>query len=415
MRRYKQPFIQENVRGDFGSLVVSVFINSIGQPAPDALIRVYDPTSSILIEETRTDAVGQMQPITLPAPPISYSLNPDEGRPFNLFNVSVYLPGFIEANVYNVQIYPRTTAIQQVILNPTYESVDIPYPTLWGDFPPKIPEEEIKKLPFPGGLVVLPEPVVPEFVVVHDGVPENTGAANYTMGFKDYIKNVASSEIYATWPIEALKANILAQISFTMNRVYTEWYRSKGYGFTITNSTAYDQAFSYGRNIYKEVSDIVDELFTTYISRPGLAQPLFTQYSDGIKVVRDGWLSQWGSKYLAESGYTALQILKNYYGSDIVLRQAEKVEGIPMSFPGYVLEIGSSGEPVRTIQNQLNAISKNFPLIPKLVEDGVYGENTATAVRRFQEIFKMPVTGKVDFATWYRISSIFIAVEKLAG
>ncbi len=415
MKRYR-PFTQQNIntRGDFGSLATSVFLNSIGRPAAEALVRVYDPTSTIIIEETRTDASGQIPPIILPAPPLDYSMDPEGGRPFNLFNVSVFLPGFIEANVYNVQIYPDTVALQQVILNPTYESIDIPYPTLWGDFPPKIPESEVKKLPFPGGLVVLPEPVVPEFVVVHDGVPENTGAANYTIGFKDYIKNVASSEIYATWPIESLKANILAMISFTLNRVYTEWYRSKGFGFTITNSTAYDQAFNYGRNIYKEVSDVVDELFTTYISRPGLAQPLFTQYSDGKKVVREGWLSQWGSKYLADDGYTALQILRNYYGSDIILRQAQKVEGIPMSFPGYTLEIGSSGEPVRTIQHQLNAISRNFPLIPKLIEDGVYGENTAAAVRKFQEIFKMPITGNVDFATWYRISNVFTAVEKLS-
>lgn len=413
MKRNK-PLTQQNIVGDFGSLTTSVFLNSIGRPAPDALVRIYDPTSTLLIEETRTDASGQMQPIRLPAPPIDYSMNPEGDRPFNLYNVSVYLPGFIEANVYNVQVYPDTLAIQEVVLNPTYESIDIPYPTLWGDFPPKIPEAEVKKLPFPGGLVVLPEPVVPEFVVVHDGVPENTGAANYTVGFKDYIKNVASSEIYATWPRECIKANVLAMISFTLNRVYTEWYRSKGFGFTITNSTAYDQSFNYGRNIYDDISDIVDEVFTTYISRPGLAQPLFTQYSDGRKVVREGWLSQWGSKYLADSGYSALQILRNYYGSDIILKQAEKVQGIPMSFQGNTLEIGSRGEQVRTIQRQLNAIAKNFPAIPRVIEDGIYGENTAAAVKKFQEIFKMPITGKVDFATWYRISSIFTAVEKLS-
>lgn len=411
-RRYR-PFIQ-NVSGDFGSLTTSVFLNSVGMPAPDALVRVYDPTSSLLIEETRTDASGQVPPITLPAPPIDYSMEPDEGRPFNLFNVSVFLPGFIEANVYNVQVYPDSTAIQQVILNPTYESVDIPYPVLWGDFPPKTPEAEVKKLPFPSNLVVLPEPVVPEYVVVHNGVPEDRNAANYIVGFKDYIKNVASSEIYTTWPVEALKANILAMISFTLNRVYTEWYRSRGFDFTITNSTAYDQAFNYGRNIYKEISDVVDEIFTTFISRPGLAQPLFTQYSDGRKIVRDGWLSQWGSKSLADSGYNALQILRNYYGSDIELRQAERVEGVPMSFPGTTLTEGSRGESVRVIQNQLNSIANNFPAIPKLIEDGVFGPSTVSSVKKFQEIFKMPITGEVDFATWYRISSIYTAVENLA-
>jgi len=408
------PCIQKNITGDFGNLVTSVFLNSIGKPAPDALIRVYDPTNSLLIEETKTDSSGQIPSITLPAPPLEYSMSPDMPRPFNQYNVSVYLPGYVEANIINVQIYPETTAIQEVILKPTYDSIEIPYPVLWGDFPPKIPESEVKKLPFPSNLVVLPKPVVPSIIIVHNGAPSDNTVANYTVGFKDYIKNVACSEIYATWPRESIRANVLAMISFTLNRVYTEWYRSKGYDFTITSSTAYDQAFNYGRNIFKEVSDIVDEVFTTYITRPGLDQPLFTQYSDGREVVREGWLSQWGSKDLGDSGYTALQILKNYYGSDIILRQAEKVEGIPMSFPGQTLVIGSRGDSVRAIQEQLNAISNNFPAIPKVIVDGIYGEATATAVKKFQEIFKMPITGEVNFPTWYRISSVYTAVANLA-
>ncbi len=204
-------------------------------------------------------------------------------------------------------------------------------------------------------------------------------------------------------------------ISFTLNRVYTEWYRSKGYDFTITNSTAYDQAFNYGRNIFQEISNIVDEIFTTYVAKPDFTQPLFTQYSDGKRIKRDGWLSQWGSKDLGDRGLTALQILRNYYGSDIFLKQAEKVEGIPLSFPGITLKIGSRGESIKVIQDQLNAISNNYPAIPKLIVDGIYGETTANAVKKFQEIFNLPVNGEVNFSTWYKISSVYTAVKKLAG
>ncbi len=406
--------IQNNITGGFGKLQVNAYINGIGKPAEKALVRITDSAKNILVDERTTDASGQTTEFLLPTPPTEYSMNPDAPRPFNQYNVSVSMPGYSQANIYYVQLFPSTTSIQNTVLKPLYEDIRIPYPTLWGDFPPKIPEEEIKKMPPPGNFVVLPKPVVPDIIVVHAGVPEDTAAPNYTVGFKDYIKNVASSEIYPTWPKETLAANILAILSFTLNRVYTEWYRNKGYNFTVTNSTAYDQAFTYGRDIFNEISDIVDEVFTTYISRPDILQPLFTQYSDGKKVKREGWLSQWGSKYLGDDGYTSLQILKNYYGSDILLKQAEKVEGIPLSFPGTTLRIGSAGESVRTVQEQLNAISKNYPLIPKLIIDGEYGEKTAESVKTFQKIFKLPITGEVNFPTWYKLSDVYTAVKKLA-
>ena len=234
------------------------------------------------------------------------------------------------------------------------------------------------------------------------------------MPFKDYIKNVASCEIYPTWPVEALEANILAIISFTLNRVYTEWYRGKGYDFTITNSTAYDQAFVYGRNVFSEISEIVDYLFSTYITKPNIRQPLFTQYCNGSSVTCPGWLSQWGSKALGEQGYDAVEILRQYYGSEIYLTSAQTVGGVPSSYPGEVLQRGSSGNAVRTVQEQLNAISDNYPAIQKNAVDGIYGEATENAVRKFQEIFDLPQSGTVDFATWYQISNIYVAVEKLA-
>ncbi len=404
---------EQNTTGGVGTLQVNAFVNTIARPAEGATVRIYDATQNATLEELTTDAAGQLPPVSLPAPPLDYSMSPDQPRPFNEYSLHVKLEGTQQAVVNNVQVYPDAVAIQNVVLRPTYQIVDIPYPVLWGDYPPKIPEAEIKPIT-PTNLVVLPKPVVPEFVVVHAGRPNDRTAPNYTVGFKDYIKNVASSEIYATWPVEALKANILAMLSFTLNRVYTEWYRGKGYDFTVTNSTAFDQAFTYGRNVFREISEVVDDIFTTYIAKPDVLQPLFTQYSDGRKVVRDGWLSQWGSKGLADQGLTALQILRNYYGREIELRQAEKVEGIPLSFPGEVLGIGSSGDAVRTIQEQLNAIAKNYPLIGALTADGVYGDATAEAVKKFQRIFDLPVTGQVNFPTWYKISDVFVAVKNLA-
>jgi len=402
-----------NTQGGYGTLRVNAFLTSIGSPAEGAAVQVIEPDTGKVLEELLTNAEGQIPPVTLPTPPPEFSQQSNLPRPFNQYNLTVSLSGYQEAAVQNVQLYPDCTAVQRVELVPAYEEIVIPYPTLWGVFPPKIPESEVKKLPFPDNLVVLPEPTVPGLVVVHAGVPSDASAPNYTVGFRDYIKNVASSEIYATWPRESLKANILAILSFTLNRVYTEWYRGKGFDFTVTNSTAYDQAFTYGRNIFQEISDVVDELFTTYISRSDISQPLFTQYCDGKRVQCDGWLSQWGSKELSDQGLSAFQILKNYYGYDIVLKEAKKVEGIPLSFQG-VLETGSTGESVRTIQHQLNAIAKNYPLIPKLIEDGVYGERTVEAVKTFQKIFGLPVTGSVNFPTWYAISDIFVAVSKLS-
>ncbi|MDE7010729.1 MAG: peptidoglycan-binding protein, partial [Oscillospiraceae bacterium] len=245
------------------------------------------------------------------------------------------------------------------------------------------------------------------------GRPDDASAPNYWVRFKDYIKNVACSEIYSTWKTEAIKANVLAILSFTLNRVYTEWYRGKGYDFTITSSTAFDQSFSYGRTIFEEIGVVVDDLFTTYITREGISQPLFTQYCDGRRV-QCGGLSQWGSQALGEQGWDAVSILRKYYGSDVYLQSAEKVEGVPLSYGGEVLTLGSEGEDVRIIQGQLNRISGKFPAIPKVPADGIYGPATQAAVTEFQKIFHLPQTGSVDFAGWYEISNVFVAVTEMA-
>lgn len=398
-----------------GFLQVNAFLGSVGKPAQGADVRIFPAGKSVPVQELVTNDSGQVAEVPLPAPPLAYSMEYNLPQPFSEYDVEVTLEDFSEVSVRGVQVFPNTTAVQNTILTAEGNTIEIPYPTLWGNYPAKIPEAEVKKIPRPTNYVVLPRPVVPDVIVVHAGTPDDNTAPNYTVGFKDYIKNVASSEIYSTWPMETLRANVLAILSFTLNRVYTEWYRSKGFDFTITNSTAFDQAFTYGRNFFREISDVVDELFTTYVSRLNILQPLFTQYVDGKSVPpREGWLSQWGSKTLGDEGLTAIQILKTYYGSEIVLKQAQKVEGIPMSFPGVALKEGSTGESVRTIQTQLNAISQNYPLIPKVAVDGVYGENTTEAVSKFQEIFGLPVTGRVNFQTWYQISNIYIAVANLS-
>ena len=255
-------------------------------------------------------------------------------------------------------------------------------------------------------------PVIPESITVHLGAP-NSPAENVTVSFSDYIKNVASSEIYPTWPENALRANIYAQISFALNRIYTEYYRSRGYDFDITNSTSVDQSFVYGRDIFDNISEIVDEIFNDYIARQGFIEPLFALYCDGVRTNCPG-LSQWGSVDLAERGYIPYDILRYYYGNDINIIRDAPVENIGASYPGVPLRLGSAGNDVRTVQTRLNRISANYPAIPKISSpDGIFGTETENAVLEFQRIFSLSADGIVGKATWYRIQSIYNAVKKL--
>jgi len=295
------------------------------------------------------------------------------------------------------------------------EIIRIEEHTLWGDFPPKIPEEEVKELPPATGLVVLPEVVIPGFIIVHLGRPDNRSARNTWVSFPDYVKNVASSEIYATWPDQTIRANVLAIISFALNRVFTEWYRNQGYDFHITSSTAFDQAFVPGRNIFQEISRVVDDIFTNYIARPNARQPLFAQYCDGQRVSCPNWLRQWESRDLGARGFFALDILRHFYGSNIYLRQARQVAGIPRSFPGTPLQMGSGGPDVRRIQEQLNTVAARYPAIPRVRADGVFGEETRASVQKFQNIFRLSSDGIVGTATWHRLAYIYVAVTGMAA
>lgn len=255
-------------------------------------------------------------------------------------------------------------------------------------------------------------PYVPQRITVHLGAP-NSNAENVTVSFSDYVKNVASSEIYPTWDESALRANILAIVSFALNRVYTEFYRSRGYDFDITSSTAYDQFFVNGRSYFDNVARLVDELFNDYLRRPGFVEPLAAKFCNGTTVTCEG-LSQWGSQNLAQRGYTSTQILKSYYG-DVEIVTNAPIQGITSSYPGTPLRRGFTGPSVVTVQVSLNRISQNYPAIPKIpAVDGIFGSQTEAAVRKFQEIFNLTPDGIVGPATWYALVRIYVAVTNLA-
>ncbi|MCI6552735.1 MAG: peptidoglycan-binding protein [Lachnospiraceae bacterium] len=402
-----------------GGLKISV-TSTVGMiPVRDATVRIsYKGIPDTTIETLNTDISGQTEEIDLPAPPLEYSLSPGEEQPYSEYNIEVSAPGYEPVMISGTEILADTLALQPVEMTPIEmeqeeeEVIVIPDHTLYGEYPPKIPEDEIKPMD-ESGEIVLSRVIIPEYVIVHDGMPSDPTAPNYYVRYRDYIKNVASSEIYATWPESTIYANILTIMSVTLNRVYTEWYRNQGYNFTITSSTAYDQKWMKGRNVYENIDYLVDTVFANFLSRPGVRQPIFTSYCDGKRVTCSG-LSQWGSKYLGDEGYSAIEIIRYYYGNDMYINSAESIAGVPSSWPGYDLTIGSSGDKVRQMQQQLTRIAQNYPAIPVVAADGVYGSQTAEAVRAFQKIFNLPQTGVVDYPTWYQISNIYVGVSRIA-
>lgn len=415
---------QINVQPDapyHGKLQINVTSTAGMIPISDATVTIsYTGIPGVAVEQLKTDSSGQTEVVELPAPPLEYSMEPEQdNQPYSEYNIQVNAPGYEPVMVSGTEVLPDVTALQPIQMNPLEtapseeeELFVIPDHTLYGEYPPKIPEDEIKPMD-ESGEIVLSRVVIPEYVVVHDGVPDDYDAPNYYVRYRDYIKNVASSEIYATWPEDTIYANVLVIMSFTLNRVYTEWYRNRGYNFTITSSTAYDQKWIRGRNIYSNIGRVVDSIFNNYLSRPGVRQPIFTSYCDGQRVTCKG-LSQWGSKYLGDEGYSPIEIIRYYYGSDMYINTAESIAGVPSSWPGYNLTIGSSGEKVRQMQQQLNRIAQNYPAIPKIAADGIFGPATAQAVRTFQGIFNLPQSGVVDFPTWYSISNIYVGVSRIA-
>ena len=401
-----------------GKLQVNV-VTRENVPVRDATVTIAASDSpNNIIERLTTNSSGQTETIELPAPPIELSLNEaNTTRPYTTYNIRIEALGYETEFIENAEILPDVLAIQNVRLTSKNasltEDIMIPDHTLYGEYPPKVPEEEIKPVNEPGE-IVLSRVVVPEIIVVHDGIPSDSSAQNYYVNYRDYIKNVASSEVYASSSTATPEEQVLAIMSFTLNRVYTEWYRNKGYDFTITSSTAYDQKWIYGRNIFESISLVVDNIFDQYLSRPDVRQPILTQYCDGKRVTCPNWLSQWGSCNLGERGYSTIEIIRYYYGDDMYINTAEQIAGIPISWPGYDLDIGASGQKVAQIQEQLDTIAQVYTEIPRLNADGIYGENTRDAVKAFQKIFDLPQTGIVDFATWYKISQIYVGITRIA-
>ena len=406
---------------DRGSLQINVTSQGNSRPIDNARVSIaYTGVPESTLEELTTNSSGQTETVELDTPPLEYSLSPSiESQPYSEYTLTITAPDFEPVSIAGTELLPAVTAIQNVTMRPlipndTQEEVFvIPAHTLYGDYPPKIPEAEIKPVSQTGE-IVLSRVVVPEYIVVHDGSPRDSTAQNYYVKYKDYIKNVASSEIYATWTPETIRANVLAIMSFTLNRVYTEWYRNQGYDFTITSSTAFDHKWIPERNYYDTISVIVDELFASYLSRPNVRQPILTQYCDGRRVSCPNWMTQWGSQSLGEQGYSAIEIIRYFYGDNMYINTAEEISGIPSSWPGYNLSQGSTGDKVRQMQEQLNVIAGAYPAIPRVAVDGIYGPGTAASVREFQSVFGLPVTGVTDYATWYKISEIYVGVSRIA-
>ncbi len=392
-------------------------------------VTVTDESGNTVYYEFLTAASsGISREATLETPPKSLSLDSEDTiRPYSIYKITVRAEGNYRMEIYGVQMFEDSDTHLPIDLVPLPSGISspddaeiiiirIPEHILRSVLPqaPTPPEAEqiVSASADAIPAVTIGEGVfIPETVTVHLGAPDEA-AANVTVGFIDYIKNVASSEIYPTWPRESLRANIIAQISLTLNRIYTEWYRSRGYDFDITNSTAFDQAFVYGRNIFDEVGAIVDEIFNQYIVRPNRIEPLFASYCNGTTTTCAG-LSQWGTVSLAENGQSAEEMLGFYYG-DIILTETNDIRTPEESYPGVPLSTGDTGDDVRILQEQLNRIAINFPQLPLIEVNGIYNSQTVETVREFQRLFILPITGVTDKATWYRVSQIYASVKRLA-
>ena len=390
-------------------------------PVTGAVVRIKTGAGPLIYEgRILPGSDGVSQEFELEVPDFLTTFDPDEIlTPYGLYNVEVLAPNFQNTYINGVQIFADREAALDVELQPLPEA----FPPSQGPVNISIPPHALR-LPSqpPADLSTLaPQrpvgqlhttPYIPEYITVHLGVPNDTLARNVTVTFQDYIKNVASSEVYPTWPEESLKANILAQISLVLNRVYTEWYRSRGYDFDITNSTQYDQYFVEGRNFFDNISRLVDEIFNVYLRKPGREEPFYAEYCNGTTVTCPG-MSQWGTVGLANQGLSALEILENYYGELETVEDNVLIGGFE-SYPGTPLTLGARGDPVREMQQQLNRIAVNYPRIPLVAVDGIYGNATRNAVTEFQRIFNLTPDGIVGKATWYAISRIYVAVKRLA-
>ncbi len=391
-------------------------------PLEGARVWVLDDEGNVL-ERLVTDESGETQKVSLETLDGSYSQDPGYvGKPYAEYGVFADAEGFEPVSVEEIPIFDGQTALLPVALTPlgeqrysqTMEELDVGAPAVASaDGRDQARGQETEQGETLVAPIVLRQVVIPNPITVHLGAPD-APAADVQVPFLDYVKNVASSEIYPTWHREALKANIYAIMSFALNRVYTEWYRSRGYLFDITNSTAYDQYYVPGRPIYDSISGVVDELYGEYVRRRGQNAPYFTSFCNGTTTTCRG-MSQWGSVTLANQGYSALQILRYYYPDDIEIARTNIVTNALTSYPGTALRVGSSGLDVQTVQTWLARVRRNYPAIPAITDPaGIFGERTRAAAQKFQSIFDLIPDGIVGKATWYKLSNIYTAVTRLA-
>ncbi len=397
-----------------GFLQVKVSTQS-ALPVENALIKIIDSKTMQVLDEytTYTDISGNTQKLELDTIDKSLSQNPDETEiPYKNYNVSIEKNGFIIGEIIGLQIFDGILSIQNIDLLPRPVNYGNNYEmeSYKGEPEQLFKTEEFLQEGITGR--VLPSVVIPEYITVHLGKPDED-VQDVRVPFVTYLKSVAASEIYPTWPTESLKANILAQCTFALNRIYTEWYKSKGYNFDITSSTSYDQKYIHNRNTFESTDEIVEEFFDNYVSKNFAKDPFFTEYCDGKKVTCPG-MKQWGTYDRANEGLSALEILRFYYGDDVEIRESDNIAPIPVSYSGTALKRGSTGNDVKVIQSQLNRISDNYPALRKLTVDGIFGANVEAAVKQFQEVFNLTADGIVGKATWYKISYIYVSVKNLA-
>lgn len=397
-----------------GYLIIQARTAHDALPLSGVQIRIMDHQEKIIYELT-TDESGETEKISLETLERTLSLDPNfSGTPFISYNVLALANGFNSVHIVGIPILEGETAIQPIEFIPmrkqqrtpsvTEIQIGAPAVSTTGNRYQEGPITESR---------VLRQVVIPNPITVHLGSP-GTSASNVQVSFPDYVKNAASSEIYPTWPESSLRANIYAIITFALNRVYTEWYRSRGFNFDITNSTAYDQNYIYGRNIYESISRIVDEIFNEYVRRQGQNAPYFTSFCNGTTATCPG-LSQWGTVTLANQGLSPLQILRSYYPKDVEIAETNIITGIVSSYPGTALKTGSTGLDVQTIQTYLQRIRRNYPAIPAITDPaGVFGESTRAAVAKFQSIFNLTPDGIVGKSTWNKLSYLYTSVTRLA-
>lgn len=403
-----QPIVSDQY---YGKLQVHVICEAGHRPVDTATINIYDRNDpDVLIDSLVTNISGTTKTIVLEAPALEYSMQPPGPMPYSEYLLVASAPGLQTVIIDGAQILPETSSLQTISM-PRLNSADenskvivIEPHYLYGNYPVNVYEPEVKEMPESNAPTII---AIPEYLIVHNGIPSDNAATDYNVEYRDYIKNVVSSIIYANWTTATIYAVILSTLSFSLNRYFTNWYQRQGYSFHITTSTAYDQLWIYGRNIYDNISIAVDYMFNLFLARPDILQPILTQRCRGTIVDCPKMMSLWGAKALGDTGYDTMYILHFYYGADLFISYTNEITGLIFPWQGEELKPGSKGGNINALQKILSLIARAYPAIPLLEEDGIFGPKTEKAVLAFQEIYHLPETGIVDAATWYSIRSLY--------